>query len=233
VLIKVGSSAKGMQAARSHTGAMAGNEAVTDAFLRQHGIIRAETIEELVETAGILSRCPLPAGGRLAVCTLSGGLAGLYADLCGSLNIELPDFSPATIAALREALPDFARPGNPLDVTGSGFTSGMDRVLRIMLDDHNIDLVATLSFSPEGDIGPALEQYNEYIIAALPGAAKPVIPLAFREVGDRARRYYREKGLYYIEHTRDGFKAIANLIAYAKFRRKFEAVEPVQASAVS
>ncbi|HOD16981.1 MAG TPA: CoA-binding protein [Spirochaetota bacterium] len=224
VLIKVGRSEKGMQAARSHTGAMAGNEAVTDAFLRQHGIIRADTIEELVETAGILSRCPLPAGGRLAVCTLSGGLCGLYADLCGSLGIELHDFTPATIAALKEALPPFAQPGNPLDVTGSGFTSGMDRVLGIMLADENTDLVATLSFSPEGGAGSIFEKFNEYILGALP-SAKPIIPIAFREVGEQARRFYRDKNLYVVEHTRDGFKAIANLIAYAKFRRKIEVEE--------
>ena len=49
---------------------------------------------------------------------------------------------------------------------------------------------------------------------------KPIIPITFREVGDYARNYYRDKGLYFIEHTRDGFKAIANLIAYAKFRAK-------------
>jgi acetate---CoA ligase (ADP-forming) len=233
VLIKVGRSDKGMQAARSHTGAMAGNEAVTDAFLRQNGIIRAETIEELVETAGILSRCPLPAGGRLAVCTLSGGLCGIYADLCATLGIELPDFAPETVAALREALPDFAQPGNPLDVTGSGFLTGMDRVLKIMLADRNIDLVATLSFPPAGgDFGPLLEKFNEYILGALP-SPKPVIPIAFREVSDEARRYYHDRGLYFIEHARDGFKAIANLIAYAKFRRRIGAAEAVPAMARS
>jgi len=224
VLIKVGRSEKGSRAARSHTGAMAGNEAVTDAFLRQNGIIRAETIEELVETAGILSRCPLPAGGRLAVCTLSGGLCGLYADLCATLGIELPDFAPETIAALRSALPDFAQPGNPLDVTGSGFLSGMDRVLKIMLADPNIDLVATLSFPPtgSGQMGTLLEKFNEYILGALP-SPKPIIPIAFREVEDGARSYYHDRGLYFIEHARDGFRAIANLIQYARFQRKFAA----------
>jgi acetate---CoA ligase (ADP-forming) len=232
VLIKVGRSDKGMLAARSHTGAMAGNEAVTDAFLRQHGIIRTETIEELVETAGILSRCPLPAGGRLAVCTLSGGLCGIYADLCGSLGIELPDFAPETVAALKEALPDFARPGNPLDVTGSGFLTGMDRVLGLMLADRNIDLVATLSFPPWGDARPLFEKFNEYILGALP-SPKPVIPIAFREVGDDARRYYHDRGLYFIEHARDGFRAIANLVAYAKFRRKIEIEEATRTPALS
>ncbi len=220
VIIKVGRSDKGVQAARSHTGALAGNDAVTDAFLRQNGIIRAETIEELVETAGILSRCPIPAGGRLAICTLSGGLAGLYADLCASLGIELPDFSADTMKALSGALPPFARPGNPLDVTGSGFISGMDEVIKIVLDDENIDMVATLSFPPDAAADTLAAEHNKYILSVLPGARKPVIPLTFRDVGEYARAYYRDNGLYYIEHTRDGFKAVANLIQYAKFRRR-------------
>jgi acetate---CoA ligase (ADP-forming) len=227
VVIKVGRSEKGVQAARSHTGAMAGNDAITDTFLSQNGIIRVDTIEEMVETTGILSRCQLPAGGRLAVCTLSGGLAGVYADLCGSLSIELPDFAPATIAALREALPEFAQPGNPLDVTGSGFTSGMDRVLKIVAGDENIDLIATLSFPPEAQTASLAETYNDYFISHLSATSKPIIPITFREVGDYARKYYRDKGLYFIEHTRDGFKAIANLVRYARFTRKIASEEIV------
>jgi acetate---CoA ligase (ADP-forming) len=221
VVIKVGRSEKGVQLARSHTGALAGNEAVTDAFLRQYGIIRVETIEELVETAGILSRCPLPAGGRLAVCTLSGGLAGLYADLCSSLGIELPDLSPATVAALRETLPPFAQPGNSLDVTGSGFTFGMEKVLKILLEDGNTDIIATLSFPPAPGTEELLSLHNEYILSQLPSANKPVIALAFREVSDYARKFYHDRGLYYIEHAGDGFKAIANLIEYGRFLRRF------------
>lgn len=227
VIIKVGRSEKGVQAARSHTGAMAGNDLIADTFLRQNGIIRVDTIEEMVETAGILSRCRLPAGGRLAVCTLSGGLVGVYADLCGSLSIELPDFTPATIEALRNALPEFAQPDNPLDVTGSGFTSGMDRVLNILLNDDNIDLVATLSFPPDAANASLVEKYNEYIISHLSATSKPIIPITFREVTDYARKYYRDKDLYFIEHTRDGFTAIANLIRYARFaRNKAEANDP-------
>ncbi|MBN1534378.1 MAG: acetate--CoA ligase family protein [Spirochaetes bacterium] len=221
VVLKVGRSEKGIQAARSHTGAIAGNEMVTGAFLRQYGIIRVETIEELVETAGILSRCPLPAGDGLAVCTLSGGLAGLYADLCASLGIRLPDLSPDSIVALKGALPPFARPGNPLDVTGSGFTTGMERVLRILLEDGNTDIIATLSFPPGPGTEEMLSAHNEYILSQLPSAGKPVIALTFREVSEYARKFYHDRGLYYIEHTRDGFKAIGNLIEYARFQRRF------------
>ncbi|HNQ84932.1 MAG TPA: CoA-binding protein [Deltaproteobacteria bacterium] len=219
VLIKVGRSAKGVQAAASHTGALAGNERVMEAFLTQYGITRVDTIEELVETAGIFSRCPLPRGGRLAVCNLSGGLAGMYADLCQSLSIELPDFSPSTIAALREVLPEFAQPANPLDVTGSGFSSGMDRIVRIMLDDENTDIILTLSFPPAAESDTWALKLNESYMGVLRQARKPIVPVTFREVSDYARRYYREHELYYVEHVRDGLRAIAHLIRYERFLR--------------
>ncbi|HOS96793.1 MAG TPA: CoA-binding protein [Deltaproteobacteria bacterium] len=220
VLIKVGRSAKGVLAAASHTGALAGNEGVMDAFFTQYGIVRVETIEELVETAGIFARCPLPAGGRLAVCTLSGGLAGMYADLCERLGIELPDLSPRTLQKLKTALPDFAQPANPLDVTGSGFASGMDRVVRILLDDAGIDIVATLSFPPSGPDDARAHRINESYLSALPQTGKPVIPVTFREVTDYARASYRSHNLYYIEHVEDGLKAVRNLVRYAGFLKR-------------
>jgi len=219
VAIKIGGSSKGATAARSHTGAMAGNDRIADAFMKQYGIIRVESIEEMVETVGIFSRCKIPAGGGLAICTLSGGLSGLYADLCSSLSIKIPDLSPATTEALKAALPEFANPSNPLDVTGQGFFFGMDRVMGILLKDKNVDMVTTLSFPPEKE-GDIYAMHNEYIITSAASTDKPVIPLAFREVTEYSRKFYREKGLYFIEHPRDGFRAIAHLVNYGKFLKR-------------
>jgi acyl-CoA synthetase (NDP forming) len=221
VAIKVGGSIKGSVAARSHTGAMAGNDRVADSFMRQYGIVRAHSIEEMVETVGIFSRCTVPSGGGLALCTLSGGLAGMYADICSSLSVDVPDLSPATIEALRAALPEFANPANPLDVTGQGFYFGMETVARILLDDRNIDVLATLSFPPEKE-GDIYSLHNEYILKAAAMTNKPVIPLTFREVSPYARQYYRDKGLYFIEHATDGFRAVANLIGYARFAKRIK-----------
>ncbi len=219
ILIKVGRSEKGVQAARSHTGALAGDAGVMEGFFRQYGIIRVDTIEELVETAGIFSRCPLPGGGRLGICTLSGGLAGLYADLCERLAIELPELSPDTVDRLMDALPEFAQPGNPLDVTGSGFSSGMDKIVQILLDDEHIDILAPLTFPPSTELDVSASRMNEPFLSVIHNAGKPIIPITFREVSDYARRYYRDHGIYFIDHVEDGFKAVSHLIRYARFLR--------------
>jgi acyl-CoA synthetase (NDP forming) len=221
ILIKVGQSEKGKQAARSHTGALAGNDLMIDGFFRQCGIIRVDTIEELVETAGILSKCPLPSGGRVGISTMSGGLGGLYADLCARLSIELPNFSPKTIASLKKLLPDFAQPANPLDVTGSGFRSGMDKIIKILLDDEHIDILLPISFPPVSETEEFVPGFNESFMPLIHSAGKPIIPITFREVNDYARKYYRDHNAYFIEHAEDGFKAVSHLIEYANFQKRF------------
>jgi acetate---CoA ligase (ADP-forming) len=220
ILIKIGLSEKGIHAARSHTGALSGDAGVMEGFFRQYGIIRVETIEELVETAGIFSRCPLPKGPRVGIATFSGGLAGLYADLCERLSIDLPDLSPSTSEALKTILPDFAQPANPLDVTGSGFSSGMDKVVKILLDDENIDILIPISFPPSSSTDTFSDGFNQSFLPMLHTAGKPIIPITFREVSDYARGYYRDHGAYFIEHVQDGFKAVSHFIRYARFLRR-------------
>lgn len=220
ILIKIGRSEKAVKAASSHTGAMAGNDAVMEGFLRQHGIIRVDTIEELVETAGVFSRCRLPRGGGLCICTVSGGLCGLYADLCSRYGIDLPRLSEKSVASLKAILPDFAQPDNPLDVTGSGFSKGLSEVIKILLDDENIDVIVPFSFVPgdKDDIMPQL--FNETIIPYVHNPVKPVIAMAFREVNDYAREYYHEKDMCLLEHVEDGFKAISHFTEYARFQMR-------------
>lgn len=223
ILIKVGRSEKGTQAARSHTGAMAGNDAAMEGFFRQYGIVRVDTIEELVETAGIFSRCRLPQGTGLGICTLSGGLCGLYADLCSRFSIDLPRLSDKTVSSLNAVLPEFAQPDNPLDVTGSGFSKGMGEILPILLDDENLDMIACLSFAPADDNDVMPKLFNETVFPLARSSDKSVVALSFREINDYARKYYHDQGVYYIEHPEDSFKAISHLMRYARFQRKFKA----------
>jgi len=220
VLIKVGRSAKAKQAAQSHTGAMAGNDAVLDGFFRQSGIIRVDSIEELVETASLLARCPLPAGTGFGICTLSGGLCGMYADLCTEYGIELPPLTPQTKARLKDLLPDFAQPDNPLDLTGAGFLHGMDEIVRTLIADPNLDIIAPLSIAPVHADDNLAHNLNTSFLAGLASSPKPLVPIIFREIGDYARDYFQSREVPYIEHPAVGFKAVAHLIQYAAFLRQ-------------
>ncbi len=161
-----------------------------------------------METAGIFARCPLPRGNRLGICTFSGGLCGLYADLCAACGIELPGLSEKTVAALKGLLPDFAQPDNPLDVTGSGFMGGLEAIVKALLDDESIDMVAPVTFAPPDDSEPLYKIFNDTTFPLARSSEKPVIALAFREVNYYARRYYHDEGMYNVEHAEDSFKAI-------------------------
>src|SRR5206468_4531328 len=117
--MRSGTSRAGARAASSHTAALAGSEAAVDALFRQAGVLRARTLEELVDVAALLSTQPLPAGRRVAVVTNAGGLGILCADACEAAGLELPELPPETRAALGEALPTEASVANPVDLLGS------------------------------------------------------------------------------------------------------------------
>jgi len=118
VVYKLGGGDVTSRAVAAHTGSLAGADAVVDAAFRQHGVIRVRSLEELVETCGLLAALGWPEGPRTAVITTSGGACGIIADQAHGTRVELPDFSRETKRRLAEVLPDFGTPQNPLDTTG-------------------------------------------------------------------------------------------------------------------
>src|SRR5213079_482943 len=117
--LKAGTTGAGARAASSHTAALAGSEAAVDALFRQAGVLRARTLEELVDVAALLSTQPLPRGRRVAVLTNAGGLGILCADACEARALELPELAEETRAALATVVPGEASLANPVDLLGS------------------------------------------------------------------------------------------------------------------
>ncbi|WP_219929670.1 acetate--CoA ligase family protein [Teichococcus aestuarii] len=116
VMMKVGRSAVGSAAARSHTASIAGDDAVTDAVLAEYGVVRARTTEEMLDIARLATRRIYPAGNSLGVLTISGGAGVLISDAADAIGLPMPEMPEAAQAALREALP-FCAPQNPVDCT--------------------------------------------------------------------------------------------------------------------
>ncbi|MGC9324141.1 MAG: acetate--CoA ligase family protein [Desulfomonilia bacterium] len=225
VLIKIGRSETGRKAAQSHTGALAGNDAIVDGVFQQLGIIRAESIEELVETASLFSRYDLPEGDRVGIYTLSGGLCGLYADLCDTYGIDLPPFQETTRTALKAHLPAFAAPDNPLDVTGAGFRAGLTHILELLIQDDNLDIILPLCIPPQGDLDAFAQSINEAFLSLAGTRRKLVIPITFREVSEFAKTYFSSRGITYIDQPGIGFKALSHMIRYASFVKRYQATE--------
>jgi acyl-CoA synthetase (NDP forming) len=120
VMMKVGRSAQGAAAARSHTASIAGDDAVTGAVLAEFGVVRARTTEELLDIAQMATRRIYPVRNTLGVITISGGAGVLIADAAEELGFAMPPMPEATQARLRAHVP-FAAPRNPVDCTAQAF----------------------------------------------------------------------------------------------------------------
>jgi acetate---CoA ligase (ADP-forming) len=146
--MKSGTTSSGARAASSHTAALAGSEAAVDALFQQAGVLRAETLEELIDAAALLSTQPLPAGRRVAVLTNAGGLGILAADACDAQGLELPDLNETTKERLAEFLPAEASLGNPIDMLGSATAQSYESAVPALLGDPVIDALIVLFVPP-------------------------------------------------------------------------------------
>jgi len=146
VVIKVGRTAEASRVAASHTGAMTGSDAVLDAALRQSGVLRVDTIEELFDMAEVLAKQPLPAGRRLGIVTNAGGPGALATDALVLGQGELAELSAQTMSELNALLPASWSHHNPVDVLGDADAARFVQALRIVAKDAAVDgLLAILT----------------------------------------------------------------------------------------
>ncbi len=181
--MKSGTTASGARAASSHTAALAGSEAAVDALFHQAGVLRAETLESLIDAAALLSTQPLPRGRRVAILTNAGGLGILAADACDAEGLELPALHSGTVAALSTVLPAEASVANPVDMLGSATAETYRLALPLLLADSFVDSVIVLFVPP---VIAGAEEVAAAIIDAVEKAGptdKPVLAAILSEGG--------------------------------------------------
>lgn len=139
ILVKSGGTQAGARAASSHTGALAGSENAFNAAFKQTGIIRAEGIEDLFETAKAFNSRKVPSGNNLLIITNAGGPGIIAADTAEKLGINLPTLSKDTITILSNLLPKNASLYNPIDIIGDATSDRYNAVFDNALNDPNID----------------------------------------------------------------------------------------------
>jgi len=181
VVVKAGRSDVGARAASSHTGALAANDSAVSALLRQSGVLRAHSVEELFDIAMSLSVLKLPKGRRTAVITNSGGPGVLAADALGDYNVDLVEFNPATIARLAPLYPAEASIRNPLDMIASANAPGYSAALGAILEDPGVDMAVAI-FTPP--LGVRTEEVAEAIgKEAVKHPDKPVVSVLMGRSG--------------------------------------------------
>lgn len=181
--MKSGRSRAGARAAGSHTAAIAGSEEAVDALFRQAGVIRAETLGQLLDVASLLATQPPPRGRSVAVVTNAGGLGILCADACEAAGLELPQLGDDTQEKLAARLPAEASRSNPVDLLGSATGATYEAALPVVLADPRVDAAIILFVPP---VVAGSEEVAEAIRRAVDGMEaqdKPVLAVVMSAAG--------------------------------------------------
>ncbi|MFI4885714.1 MAG: acetate--CoA ligase family protein [Steroidobacterales bacterium] len=139
IVVKSGRTAASARTAQSHSGALAGSDAVYDAAFRRAGILRVDTLRELFDAAEILSRWRSYVGPRLAIVTNGGGPAVLATDALVQHGGELAELSAESIRKLDRVLPGASARTNPLDIGGDARAERYLGALDVVLEDPGVD----------------------------------------------------------------------------------------------
>jgi len=233
VLLHPGRSAAARAAAQSHTGALAGDYAITRALVAREGVIAVDGLDELIDVSELVARFPnIPAAGP-AVLTDSGAFKGMTLDLADAVGLELPPLSPASAERLKVELPDFMEPGNPLDLTAQGILDlGLyARTLRPLFADAAFGSVF---------IAPIVSANSAFtaakiaaILKAVVGAGKPAI---LGLLGDEVAlppgivEMVRAAGIPLFRSPERGLLALARVTAHARAAARPRTPPPAMAA---
>ena len=222
LIMKVGRTSAGARAASSHTGSLAGDDKIYDAFFRQMGIIRIETLAELTSFVIVHRSGRMPEGNNIGILSISGGAGVIMADKCEALGLNVPEFTGETRRLLETYLPPFGSAKNPVDLTAAAVAEPemLGRCLRALVADDNIHMITVaMGFMPHS--APILAKD---LIEIYQSTAKPIVlttyNLSSSEVIAKAIKSIEDAGMPVLRDHLHSIQAMSNLAWYAaKLRR--------------
>ena len=229
--LKSGTTATGQKAASSHTAALAGSEAAVDALFHQAGVIRAGSLEELVDVAALLSNQPEPKGRRVAVLTNAGGLGILCADACEAAGLDLPELGEETRAALVELLSAGGERRRTRSTCSAAPTAATyAAALPLVLEDPQVDAAVVL-FVPT--VTATADEVAEAIDRATAEAAsdKPVLAVVLSAEGIPAALRREEARVAAFHYPESAARALGRLAQRAEWLRRPHGTVPVARAA--
>jgi acetate---CoA ligase (ADP-forming) len=174
--VKAGRSAAGARAAASHTGRLlAASDMTVDALFHHAGVIRVDTLEELLDTGELLAGLPAPAGPRVAVVGNAGGLGILALDALEARALHAPELSPALRAMVQAARPGAAA-SNPVDLLAGADAADYRAVLAPIAESGEVDAILAIHVRPMANMGEDVPGALAAIAAQAPGGI-PVVPV--------------------------------------------------------
>ena len=214
IAFKAGRFPASAQAAASHTGAMASEDAVYDAAFQRTGVVRVADLADVFDCAALLGRGKIPAGPRLALVTNAGGPGVIATDALIAQQGLLATLAPETMARLEEDLPPAWSHGNPVDVLGDANSKRIEKGVRSVLADANVDAVLAI-VTPQAMTNPTA---TARVLGRLAGETHK--PLLAAWLGGRAMRdglpILAEAGIAAYPTPEQAVRAFMTLVAYAR-----------------
>ncbi|MCH7606270.1 MAG: acetate--CoA ligase family protein [Chloroflexi bacterium] len=158
VLIKIGRSELGARAARSHTAALTGEDALYDTLASQYGVIRVQDYDELLEVSQLLAHTPKPVKPGIAVVSHSGGISSLTADMCGQAGLDLPPLTDRARDGINEVLKGFGWAANPADVTGFANSDSFPEIMEHMINEPEVGTLVVASAGADAQAEQVIAQ---------------------------------------------------------------------------
>jgi acyl-CoA synthetase (NDP forming) len=235
VCLKVGRDARARQFVATHTGALAGEDAVYEALFAAYGVLRVADLDEMMDTLELLSAARRPGSGGLAAVTDSGGERALLADVAADLGVPFAQVGEDTLGRLRGVLSQGLVPDNPLDAWDAleGAEQIFTDALLMLHDDPAVAAVALavdLTAEESSDVG-----YVGVAQQVQAATSKPFLVLSHvsSAVDPSDARRLRDAGVPVLEGTRTGLAAMRNAFAYRDARAGPPVRRPEVAPAVT
>jgi len=176
VAVKVGKTAESARLARSHSGAITGDDAAYEALFEKYGVMRARTVDELMATALLMSSKKRVAAGGIAAVLDSGGARGLFIDLAAELGVPFAKISAATEQKLRDRLEYGLEPVNPVDAWGTGQDAyGIFRDCLLAVVDDADSALGILITEVSNDSDPLAEEFAQIAVEVNGKTRKPIL----------------------------------------------------------
>lgn len=241
VLLRVGRSQKGAAATAAHTGSLAGSDDAYLDFFRGLGVVVTGDMDELIETCVLFEHAKTsPSGDGVAVLNVSGGEIALTCDLGEAAGLRFAKLEASTLQRLRDALPSFATPSNPLDVTGSAVSdTGLYRsCIDILANDPDVAILAVSQDCPPGIGHHAAANYRKIAVATAEASEVIVKPVLFySNVGgglhDSVVEPLRQAGIAALQGARPSLQAVGHWLGWHRWKQEavhrpsLAAVQPV------
>ncbi|MDO5625239.1 MAG: bifunctional acetate--CoA ligase family protein/GNAT family N-acetyltransferase [Pseudomonadota bacterium] len=231
IVVKAGRSAQGQKAAASHTGALAGSDAVYDAAIARAGMLRVDSLEDLFLAAEVLTRYRAPIGEVMTILTNGGGAGVMAADAAERHGVPLADLQPDLVTALDKVLPANWSRGNPVDIIGDApaqrYVDALEGLAQYPDQTGTILFIqAPTAIVPSDDIAKAL-------VPVIQPAGQPALPVISAWVGGpavaAARQRFIDAGIASYDMPEQAVAAIGMLQAYARNQAELtEAPMPLQ-----